>query len=169
MLVAEQLAASGCRLLLSVTSSGRITPVAEPPHFVLIDRARRDEGTSYHYLAPSEWSHAPVELIEALEGAFVHLDEPVVTGSTWTTDAPYRETAEAIGQAEWLGVVAVEMEAAALYAYAAARERAVVCVAHVTNTMAAAGDDFEKGEAARAHGALALVAAMVGPIGPDGH
>ena len=37
------------------------------------------------------------------------------------------------------------MEAAALYAYATARERDVVCVAHVTNSMATTGDDFEKG------------------------
>lgn len=39
------------------------------------------------------------------------------------------------------------MEAAALYAYAQARGRDVVCIAHITNAMAAAGDDFEKGDA----------------------
>lgn len=49
VLVAEQLFASGCRLLLSVTSSGQLDPVAPTPYFVLIDRALRDEGTSYHY------------------------------------------------------------------------------------------------------------------------
>jgi hypothetical protein len=40
--------------------------------------------------------------------------------------------------------VAVEMEAAALYAYAMVRERDVICVAHVTNTMATGDDDFDK-------------------------
>ena len=44
------------------------------------------------------------------------------------------------------GVLAVEMEAAALYAFAQARGRAVLCLAYVTNTMAQARDDFEKGE-----------------------
>jgi nucleoside phosphorylase len=44
------------------------------------------------------------------------------------------------------GAIAVEMEAAALYADAAARGRDVLCLAHVTNSMATAGDDFEKGE-----------------------
>ena len=53
MLVAEELFASGCRLLLSVTSAGQIAPSAAPPYFVLIERALRDEGTSYHYLPPS--------------------------------------------------------------------------------------------------------------------
>ena len=49
VLVAEQLAASGCELLVSVTSAGQIRPLGVPPYFVLIDRALRDEGTSSHY------------------------------------------------------------------------------------------------------------------------
>lgn len=164
VLVAEQLAASGCELLISVTSSGSITPVAEPPHFVLIDRALRDEGTSHHYVVPETWACAPVELVGALDGA---LGPSVVTGSTWTTDAPYRETPTAIARAEGLGVVAVEMEAAALYAYASARARAVICFAHVTNTMATDGDDFEKGEAGGAPDALRLVQAAVARLTGD--
>ena len=47
VLVAEQLFVSGCRLLISVTSAGQITPVGPTPYFVLIDRALRDEGTSH--------------------------------------------------------------------------------------------------------------------------
>ena len=49
VLVAEQLFASGCRLLISVTSAGRLLELRSPPYFVLIERALRDEGTSYHY------------------------------------------------------------------------------------------------------------------------
>jgi uridine phosphorylase len=161
VLLAEQLAVSGCELLISVTSSGSITRVAEPPFFVLIDRALRDEGTSHHYLPPGTWSPAPAQLVARLDGRLGGLAQPVVTGSTWTTDAPYRETADAIAHAEALGVVAVEMEAAALYAFAAVHEFDVVCVAHVTNTMATDGDDFEKGEADGAHDALEVVAAIV--------
>ena len=161
VLLAEQLAASGCELLVSVTSSGSITPVAEPPYFVIVDRALRDEGTSHHYLPPALWADAPAALLAALEGAFAGTNQPVMVGSTWTTDAPYRETATAIDRAEQLGIVAVEMEAAALYTYATARDRAVICVAHVTNTMATEGDDFEKGEADGAHDALEVVVAII--------
>ena len=57
VLVAEELHASGCRLIVSVTSAGQIFERATPPYFVLIERAWRDEGTSLHYLPPSEWSH----------------------------------------------------------------------------------------------------------------
>lgn len=80
---------------------------------------------------------------------------------------PYRETAEAIAHAESLGIVAVEMEAAALYAFAEARGFDVVCVAHVTNTMATGGDDFEKGEADGAHDALEIVAAIIERLSGD--
>ena len=48
------------------------------------------------------------------------------------------------------------MEAAALYAYATARERRVVCLAHITNTMATHGEDFEKGLDNGVHDALAV-------------
>lgn len=53
------------------------------------------------------------------------------------------------------------MEAAALYAFASVREFDVICVAHVTNTMATEGDDFEKGDADGAHDALEVVAAII--------
>jgi hypothetical protein len=52
VLVAEELFACGCEFLMSVTSAGQITPAGTPPYFVIIDRALRDEGTSYHYAAP---------------------------------------------------------------------------------------------------------------------
>ena len=87
-----------------------------------------------------------------------------MTGYSWTTDAPYRETDTAIARAATAKAVCVEMEAAALYAYAEATGRAVVCLAHVTNTMATAGDDFEKGTDNGVHDALATVRAIVAAV-----
>jgi uridine phosphorylase len=151
---------SGCHLLISITSSGSITAVADPPYFVIIDRALRDEGTSHHYLPPGTCSHAPARLLDRVRD-IDGLSQQVVIGPTWTTDAPYRETTTAIGHAETAGVVAVEMEAAALYAYATARHRDVLCIAHVPNSMATDGDDFEKGDADGAHAALELLDAII--------
>ena len=166
MLVAEQLAASGAELVVSVTSAGRISPLPRTPCFVLIERALRDEGTSAHYVAPARWSSLDDRLLDRLGGAFAHLQEPVVTGTSWTTDAPYRETAGAIEAALGAGIACVEMEAAALYAYAAARGRSVVCLAHVTNTMASDGDDFEKGADNGVHQALAVARAVATALDP---
>lgn len=164
VLVAEQLATSGAELVVSITSAGQISPLARTPCFVLINRALRDEGTSAHYLPPGRWGQLDAKIRARLDGAFEHLPEPVLTGSSWTTDAPYRETAAAIDAAERAGVVCVEMEAAALYSYAAARDRAVVCLAHVTNTMATAGDDFEKGIDNGVHDALGVARAVAAAL-----
>jgi uridine phosphorylase len=160
VLVAEQLHASGAELVVSITSAGQLVAQAEPPYFVLIEAALRDEGTSAHYLPPAPLAQLTAPLRAALTDAFTALTEPMVTGLSWTTDAPYRETQSAIDAATAAGAVCVEMEAAALYAYATARHRDVVCLAHVTNTMATTGDDFEKGHANGAVAALAVTATI---------
>ena len=87
-----------------------------------------------------------------------------VVGSSWTTDAPFRETAEAIEAARGKGILAVEMEAAALYAFARAAGVRVLCLAHVTNTMGLAGDDFEKGEADGTRDALTVLEATIAAL-----
>ncbi|UPK05470.1 nucleoside phosphorylase [Bradyrhizobium sp. 170] len=154
VLVAEQLFASGCRLLVSVTSAGQINPIGPTPYFVLIDRALRDEGTSYHYLPGSTFAEAPnMSLLDLVEREGRSLPEKLHRGSTWTTDAPYRETAAAIARARDLGMLA------ALYAFGTTSNNSIVCFAHVTNSMAQSEGDFEKGEADGAKATLAVVAA----------
>jgi uridine phosphorylase len=160
VLVAEQLHASGAGLVISITSAGQLTSLARPPYFVLIRAALRDEGTSTHYLPPARWAPAPGHLLTAVTAALPALPEKVIPGRSWTTDAPYRETLSAIRRARDAGADCVEMESAALYAYAAARGRDVLCLAHVTNTMAVSGDDFEKGQANGALAAIAMTAAI---------
>jgi len=160
VLEAEQLFASGCRLLVSITSAGQIADLGPTPYFILIDRALRDEGTSYHYLPASRFAEADGALADAAQAALV--DSPLVVhrGATWTTDAPFRETEEAIAHAAAEGALAVEMEAAALYAFAQACDRSVLCFAHVTNQMARVEGDFEKGEASGSRDALTLLGAV---------
>lgn len=168
VLVAEQLFVSGCRLLISITSAGRIIALGDPPYFVLIDRALRDEGTSYHYLPPSDYASLRPRLRERLSDALDGLSVPVHVGATWTTDAPYRETEPAIERARAAGILAVEMEAAALYALAEAKRYPIVCLAHVTNQMATIEGDFEKGEAGGSRHALEVIAAAARALAPSG-
>jgi uridine phosphorylase len=168
VLVAEQLAASGAELVVSVTSAGQLADLPRTPCWVLIERALRDEGTSSHYAPPGRWGVLAPRLRSLLNGGLATpASGPVVTGASWTTDAPYRETAAAIAAAAGAGAVCVEMEAAALYSYAAARGRDVVCLAHVTNAMAVDGDDFEKGPDQGVAATLAVVRAVVAAVAPD--
>ncbi|HQT90160.1 MAG TPA: YbaK/EbsC family protein [Acidiphilium sp.] len=157
VLIAEQAFASGCRLLISITSAGQITPRGLAPYFVLIDLALRDEGTSYHYLPPARFVAADPALIAPAMAALAGAGVPVYQGAAWTTDAPFRETQAAIDVARTEGILAVEMEAAALYAFAQACGRDVLCFAHVTNLMAQIEGDFGKGEADGTHDALAVL------------
>jgi len=160
VLLAEELFVSGCRLLISMTSAGQILAEGPTPYFVVIDRALRDEGTSYHYLPPAEFAEADGALVATAIQALRDVPYPTYRGATWTTDAPFRETSAAIEQARSRGILAVEMEAAALYAFAQARRKPVLCLAHVTNRMAVDGGDFEKGEAEGAYASLAVIAAI---------
>jgi uridine phosphorylase len=146
VLVAEELFASGCLFLVSVTSAGQIVPAGKPPYFVLIDRALRDEGTSYHYRPPASYALIQPNTLAVAQSALT-ASEDVVQGGVWTTDAPFRETEEAIAFARSENLLAVEMEAAALYSLAEAKGFPIVCFAHVTNQMGLVENDFEKGDA----------------------
>jgi uridine phosphorylase len=161
VLVAEELFASSCRLLLSLTSAGQISPIKPPPYFIIIERALRDEGTSYHYAPAADFAEASASWVALADHAATAAGLEVLVGATWTTDAPFRETADAIAAAKAKGMLAVEMEAAALYAFARASGSAVLCLAHVTNTMGQTVHDFEKGARDGTQEALALLAAIV--------
>jgi len=71
---------------------------------------------------------------------------PLHMGASWTTGAPFRETEAMIARCRAQGILAMEMEAAALYALAQARQYQIICFAHVTNQMGQSEGDFEKGE-----------------------
>lgn len=164
VLVAEQAFASGCELLIDLTSAGRVVQLAEhAPYFVIVEKAWRDEGTSLHYLPPTIWAHAEAALLSALDDLPSQVGgQPLLRGPSWTTDAPFRETPDALAQAREAGVLAVEMEAASLYAFAAARRRTVLCVAHVTNDVEVLDSaDFEKGAHGGAIAALELLESIV--------
>ena len=160
VMVAEQLFASGCQLLVSVASAGQIMDVGPPPYHILIDRALRDEGTSYHYLPASRYANADSALLEFAANSIASVGRHVHRGTTWTTDAPFRETAEAVTLRRNEGILAVEMEAAALYAFAAACGVPVICLAHVTNQLGCVEGDFDKGDGNGAFGSIELIIAL---------
>lgn len=145
VLVAEELFASGCEALVSISSAGLVASDARPPFFVLIERALRDEGTSYHYLPAARFAEADPALTDAVARALAGTAAPLLRGASWTTDAPFRESASLIERRRAEGILSVEMEAAALLAMGRALGRPVTCLAHVTNAMATRPEDFEKG------------------------
>lgn len=145
VLVAEQLHVSGARVLLGLTSAGRVSSTLPVPSLVVATSAIRDEGTSHHYLPAAGIVRAPTKLAANLYEGMQGLGLPVAQGLVWTTDAPYRETAEELAEHAQRGALAVEMQAASLFAFAQARHAEVAVVAHVTNAMDHTGEPFDKG------------------------
>lgn len=145
VLVAEQMAISGARIVLGLTSAGRVSSAMPVPGLVAVTKAVRDEGTSYHYLPPAETIDAPLEVVRLLELELRKLSLPVLTGTVWTTDAPYRETESQLAGHAGTGVLAVEMQAASLFAFSEARRFPVGIAAYVTNGSGHAGASFDKG------------------------
>jgi uridine phosphorylase len=146
VLIAEQLWTAGAQLIVGITSAGRVSPSLPLPSIVIVDDAVRDEGTSLHYLAPSSNVLTPTPgVIDPLLRELSTVSPHVCRGCVWTTDAPYRETAEQLRFWADRGALAVEMQAASLFAFARAREAHVAMVALVSNSVDQTVADFDTG------------------------
>jgi phosphorylase superfamily protein len=112
----EELAARGAEVFIGVGTAGAIDEQLAVGDPVVCSAALRDEGTSHHYAPPESFavpdSGLTARLRAALPGA--------VHGPSWTTDAPYRETAEEVAKYRAEGIVTVEMEASCLFTVASA-------------------------------------------------
>jgi uridine phosphorylase len=145
VLIAEQLLASGARVIVGLTSAGRVSRKLQIPSLVVATAAIRDEGTSFHYLPASESVAAPLRLVAPLANQLRRLGLPLYEGTVWTTDAPYRETRQQLDQYGEEGVLAVEMQAASLFALAQVRDAQIAVVAHVSNATDHEGEPFNRG------------------------
>jgi uridine phosphorylase len=108
----------GCRALVACGGAGALDADLALGHPVVVSAAVRDEGTSYHYLAPSRLVEADAAVVSLIEDVLRRSGVPFTTGTTWSTDAVYRETREKASLRRAEGCVTVEMEAAALLAVA---------------------------------------------------
>lgn len=117
----EYLIASGVQRVLTIGLAGALQPGMEPGDVVVCTGAVRDEGVSHHYLASDVEVGPDAALADELKASLDRAAIPWTSARTWTTDAPWRETAEEVRHYRGLGVATVEMEAAALFAVGAVR------------------------------------------------
>ena len=114
----EELHAMGCETFVVCGAAGALTQGSTLGEIILPASAIRDEGTSFHYIAPSREISCHKEALEKAQRALSEMGVPFVLGKTWTTDAMYRETPEMIARRRDEGCVTVEMETAAFFAVA---------------------------------------------------
>lgn len=134
--LAEEFIAMGARNLILLTGGGGLQPGLSAGDIVICSQAMRDEGTSYHYLPPARYVQADAKLAERLAGACERRGHPCSFGTTWTTDAGFRETVEEVRQYQSEGVKTVEMEAAGLFAVGQARGVAAAALVVVMDSLA---------------------------------
>jgi uridine phosphorylase len=112
----EDFVASGVRRFVSIGIAGGLQDGMRTGDLVIAERAIRDEGTSYHYLPDAKYASASPDLTRRMIEVARQRSATCQVGAVWTTDAPYRETRAEIAQYRSEGVLAVDMEVAALFA-----------------------------------------------------
>ena len=133
----EELAAQGVETVVGVGDAGAIGVGLEVGDVVVCSSALRDEGTSHHYAPVDQWAAPDPDLLALLRAALPNAG----CGPGWTTDAPYRETAEEILAYQQEGVLTVDMEASAMFTVGAClgvRTASVFCVSDVLH-----GDEWQ--------------------------
>ena len=118
----EQAIASGVSKVIACGGAGAVVPGLALGHVVVPTAAVRDEGTSYHYYPATREIPADPAAVAAATEVLDERGVPYTVGKTWTTDAPFRETAAKIRARRDEGCITVEMETAALLAVAQARK-----------------------------------------------
>ena len=108
--------------MVSVGTAGTLQRDLKAGDLVMCEAAVRDEGVSHHYLPPGKLATAPLgDDRRAGRGHAARRAMVFRTGTSWTIDAPYRETLDEVRHYQAEGVLCVEMEAAALFAVAGVR------------------------------------------------
>lgn len=114
----EEIIALGARGIVQFGCCGILSQSQADGKIIIPSSAVRDEGTSYHYLPPSEEIHAAPSSMDLAIQCLKSHGIPYVVGKVWTTDAIYRETRTLIEARKAQGCIAVEMECSASLAVA---------------------------------------------------
>lgn len=118
----EESIALGAKKFIACGGAGVLDDHVTVTHPFILTSAVRDEGTSYHYLAPSREVQPHPDAVAALEAVLRENRLAFNLSKTWTTDAFYRETIQKRADRVAEGCEVVEMEAAAFFAAAQFRK-----------------------------------------------
>ena len=112
----EDIIPMGAKRIVLLGNCGVLDKTIEDCAIIIPTRAIRDEGTSYHYAPPSDYIDVNTKYMPEFQEILREHGYPYITGTTWTTDAFYRETRGKIARRKEMGAICVEMECAAMQA-----------------------------------------------------
>jgi len=133
IMLLEELIAFGVRQAVFLGYCGAIREEISIGDIVFPTGAVREDGTSYHYLPKGEKSRPDPKIQRKLVNSMGGTGLLFHQGRIWTTDAPYRETPEKIRRYGREGVLGVEMEMAAAFAFGKAKGVSVGAVLIVSD------------------------------------
>ena len=118
----EKMIALGGRKFIACGGAGVLDQTIVMGHILVPTAAIRDEGTSYHYLPPGREIEPTPAALAAIETTLKRRKVEYLLTKTWTTDGIFRETKGKLALRKAEGCLAVDMEAAAMFAVAHFRQ-----------------------------------------------
>jgi uridine phosphorylase len=130
----ERLAGAGARSVVRIGTTGGLQRSQSISDVVLPFCAVRNEGTSGHYLRADMPACADLALVERIRAALLsRCGVDTLPTMSWTTDGRWVESDRDILELSGLGVSAVDMETAALFAAGLLRRIAVASVSVIAD------------------------------------
>ncbi|MBW3587906.1 MAG: nucleoside phosphorylase [Actinobacteria bacterium] len=157
----------GAAQFVSIGAAGTLQRHVKEGDLVLCTAAVRDEGVSHHYATPADLAFPSKRLTTEVRSVLERDGIPFIEGTAWTIDAPYRETIAEARHYQEQGVVAVEMEAAALFTVAAYRSVEVSAAFVASDSLAEMTWQPRFGTSAVREGMLKLLEVAVAAITED--
>jgi uridine phosphorylase len=139
----EELAAVGVETIIRVGTTGALQEGIEIGDMVVATGAAKDEGTTKRYEDEAVPAVPDYAVLSALVDAAEDNDEDVHVGPIATDDAFYAETDAYVEAWEAAGLLAVEMEAAALFSLARRKGLAAGAICTVDGNLV---EGTQKGE-----------------------
>ena len=134
--LADEFAALGVSQFALIGMAGGLQPELKTGNLVICTGAIRGEGVSQHYLSPHTTVDASDEMAQGLSQVLIKHNQPHELGRTWTTDAPFRELRRIVLEYQRAGVLAVDMEAAALLSVAQSMDLSAVAAFSIADQLA---------------------------------
>ncbi len=132
----EELIAFGVKKFISIGTAGTLQKEIKVGSLIVCEKAIRDEGTSHHYVKTGKYAYPSKELTQKIKSSLQNQHLPFVSGTSWTIDAPYRETVAEAKQYQKEGVLTVEMEASALFTVAKYRAVELGAIFTISDSLA---------------------------------
>jgi uridine phosphorylase len=134
--LADEFAALGVRQFVLIGMAGGLQPEHQPGSLVISTNALRGEGVSAHYLPPQPGVDSAASMAQELSSILTLRQHRHVLGPTWTTDAPFRELRGIVLKHQRAGILAVDMEAAALFAVSQAANCEAIAAFSIADLLA---------------------------------